>query len=199
MKCAAFKLRRIEAKGYRCMRIAPLKLAQKGRSIVMAIAVIIAIAIGAPVYAQLHSVDRSSVDLVVIYKGDRLLQLKSRGSVVRSYEVALGAQPVGHKLTEGDNRTPEGVYTLDWRNASSQFYRSIHISYPREDDQAAALRKGLSPGGLIMIHGLPNGRRASEMNHPSSDWTNGCIAVTNEEMDEIWSLVEDGTTIIIFP
>ena len=175
------------------------KPAQNGRSIVIAIAAIVPLAFGATVEAQLHSVDRDHIDLVVIYKDDRLLQLKSNGRVVRSYEVALGAEPKGHKLTEGDNRTPEGVYTLDWRNASSQFYRSIHISYPGEDDQASALRKGLSPGGLIMIHGLPNGRGAGEMSHPSSDWTNGCIAVTNEEMDEIWSLVEDGTTIMIFP
>lgn len=176
-----------------------LKRAPKGQSIVVAIAAILLVAIGKTADAQLHSIDRSDVDLVVIYKGDRLLQLKSNGRVLRSYEIALGAEPRGHKLNEGDSRTPEGVYTLDWRNASSQFYRSIHISYPGEDDQAAALRKGLSPGGLIMIHGLPNGRGAGEMNHPSSDWTNGCIAVTNEEMDEIWSLVEDGTTIMIFP
>lgn len=149
--------------------------------------------------AQLHSFDRDSVDLVVIYKSDRLLQLKSKGRVVRSFDVALGAQPEGNKLHEGDNRTPEGVYTLDWRNPDSQFHRSMHISYPRVDERDAAMRRGLSPGGLIMVHGMPNGRRASEMNHPINDWTNGCIAVTNEEMDEIWSLVEDGTTIIIFP
>lgn len=158
-----------------------------------------AVTIGTPAVAQLPSVVRNSIDLVIVYKSDRLLQLKSKGRVVRSYDIALGAQPEGHKMSEGDNRTPEGVYTLDWRNASSRFYRSIHISYPREDDRAAANRRGLSPGGLIMIHGMPNGRRADDMNHPSNDWTNGCLAVTNDEIDEIWSLVEDGTTIIIFP
>lgn len=155
--------------------------------------------IGVAAEAQIPSFTRDIVDLVVIYKGDRLLQLKSRGHVLHSFDIALGAQPEGHKLAEGDNRTPEGVYTLDWRNANSQFYRSIHISYPHEDDQDAARRRGLSPGGLIMIHGMPNGRSAIEMNHPLNDWTNGCIAVANDEMDEIWSLVEDGTTIIIFP
>ncbi|MEM7041742.1 MAG: L,D-transpeptidase family protein [Pseudomonadota bacterium] len=160
---------------------------------------IVAAAFSMPVNAQLPSVAKKAIDLVVIYKKDRLLQLKSKGDVVRSYDIALGAQPEGHKLKEGDNRTPEGVYTLDWRNSQSQFHRSIHISYPRKDEEAAAHRRGLSPGGLIMIHGLPNGRRADDMNHPYSDWTNGCIAVTNDEMDEIWSLVEDGTTIIIFP
>ncbi len=149
--------------------------------------------------AQLPGLVHGPIDLVVIYKGDRVLHLKSRGQVVRSFEVALGATPVGHKLAEGDNRTPEGVYTLDWRNANSQFHRSMHISYPREVDQAAAQRRGVSPGGLVMIHGMPNGRQASDMNHPVNDWTNGCIAVTNAEMDEIWSLVDDGTTIIIYP
>jgi murein L,D-transpeptidase YafK len=154
---------------------------------------------GGHVFAQLPGGIHGPVDLVVIYKRDRILHLKSEGRVVRSFDVALGGEPVGHKFVEGDNRTPEGVYTLDWRNANSQFYRSIHISYPREDDQEAARRRGMSPGGLVMIHGMPNGREASDMNHPANDWTNGCIAVTNTEMDEIWSLVEDGTTIIIFP
>lgn len=149
--------------------------------------------------AQLPYFKQNQVDLVVIYKDQRLLQLKRNGHVIRSYKVALGVEPEGHKRIEGDGRTPEGVYTLDWRNAKSQFYRSMHVSYPREQDQDAAKRWGSSPGGLIMIHGLPNGRRASEVGHPSNDWTNGCIAVTNNEMDEIWSLVDDGTTIIIFP
>ena len=149
--------------------------------------------------AQLPGLAHGPVDLVVIYKADRLLHLKSKGRVVRSFDIALGTAPIGHKLAEGDNRTPEGVYTLDWRNANSQFYRSIHISYPREEDQEAAQRRGVSAGGLVMIHGMPNGREARDMNHPLNDWTNGCIAVTNAEMDEIWSLVDDGTTIIIFP
>jgi murein L,D-transpeptidase YafK len=152
-----------------------------------------------PALAQLPYIAQDQVDLVVIYKNERLLQLKRRGHVIRSFDIALGIEPKGHKRIEGDGRTPEGVYTLDWRNAESQFYRSIHVSYPREQDREAAERWGASAGGLIMIHGLPNGRRASEVGHPLIDWTNGCIAVTNSEMDEIWSLVDDGTTIIIFP
>jgi murein L,D-transpeptidase YafK len=152
-----------------------------------------------PVGAQLPSATYQAVDLVVVYKRDRILHLKSKGQIVRSYEIALGSQPKGHKLTEGDGRTPEGVYTLDWRNPDSQFHRSIHISYPHEQDQEIALDRGVTPGGMIMIHGIPNGRHADEMGHPFNDWTNGCLAVTNEEMDEIWSLVEDGTMIIIFP
>lgn len=154
---------------------------------------------GVPAKAQLPHISQAKVDLVVIYKKDRLLQLKRRGQVVRSYNVALGTEPVGHKRKEGDGRTPEGVYTLDWRNANSQFYRSLHVSYPREEDQVPAGRWGVTPGGLIMVHGLPNGRQAKEVGHPRNDWTNGCIAVTNDEMDEIWSMVDDGTTIIIFP
>ncbi|MGI9489747.1 MAG: L,D-transpeptidase family protein [Geminicoccaceae bacterium] len=190
---------RIETEDHHRMIAALLKFAHRGRGRLATFLLIAALGFGMSARAQLPPVNRSVVDLVVIYKGDRLLQLKSQGRVVHSFDIALGAQPKGHKLSEGDNRTPEGVYTLDWRNANSQFYRSIHISYPREDDRASAFRKGLSPGSLIMIHGLPNGRQATDMNHPLSDWTNGCIAVTNSEMDEIWSLVEDGTTIMIFP
>jgi len=175
------------------------EFAHRCRAVLAAIVMIAALTDALPASAQIPSLAGEAVDLVVIYKNDRLLQLKSKGRIVRSFNVALGAEPKGHKLVEGDNRTPEGVYTLDWRNANSQFYRSMHISYPREDDQAAALRRGVSAGGLIMIHGLPNGRQAGDMNHPVNDWTNGCIAVDNDEMDEIWSLVEDGTTIIIFP
>ena len=152
-----------------------------------------------PLQAQLPHLTQSQVDLVVIYKRDRLLQLKHNGRVVRKFDIALGGQPEGHKRIEGDGRTPEGVYTLDWRNSNSQFHRSMHISYPRDEDVETAKRWGKTPGGLIMIHGLPNGRQAQEVGHPRNDWTNGCIAVTNEEMDEIWSLVDDGTTIIIFP
>lgn len=156
---------------------------------------------GSAARAQLPHIapDPDKVDLVVIYKADRLLQLKHQGRMVRSYDIALGVTPEGHKRMEGDGRTPEGVYTLDWRNPNSSFYRSLHVSYPREDDQRAADRWGVSPGGLIMVHGLPNGRQARDVGHPNNDWTNGCIAVTNEEMDEIWSMVDDGTTIIIFP
>lgn len=175
------------------------KFAHWYHNVSTAIVITAVFALTFPAGAQLPALARDPIDLVVVYKSERTLHLKSKGQIVRSYDIALGAAPEGHKLFEGDNRTPEGVYTLDWRNASSQFYRSIHISYPHDDDQAAAHRREVSPGGLIMIHGMPNGRQAGDMNHPLNDWTNGCIAVTNDEMDEIWSLVEDGTTIIIFP
>lgn len=153
-----------------------------------------------PVRAQLPHLMTPKADLVVVYKARRLLQLKRHGLVLRSYRVALGFAPVGHKRMEGDGRTPEGVYQLDWRNPNSQFHRSIHVSYPGREDVGPAARWGLSPGGLIMVHGLPNkAGRTDRLGHPVRDWTNGCIAVTNDEIEEIWQMVDDGTTIIIYP
>lgn len=174
-------------------------LAHNLRQLIWLIFATVIMALHTPVQAQLPHITQSQIDLVVIYKGERQLHLKRNGHVVRTFDIALGVEPTGHKRVEGDGRTPEGVYTLDWRNSNSQFYRSMHVSYPQEKDVETAERWGAEPGGLIMIHGLPNGRRAQEVGHPRNDWTNGCIAVTNEEMDEIWSLVDDGTTIIIFP
>lgn len=153
-----------------------------------------------PALAQLPHLENSKADLVVVHKGRRTLELLRDGRPLKTYRIALGPEPDGPKRTEGDGRTPEGVYTLDWRNPKSNFYRSIHVSYPRPGaDDVHAVRWGVPAGGLIMIHGLPNGVPAKRMGHPWNDWTNGCIAVTNEEIDEIWSLVEDGTTIIIYP
>jgi murein L,D-transpeptidase YafK len=157
------------------------------------------LACAGPAMAQLPRAEPVKADLVIVRKKDRTLELRRAGRTITTFPIALGPSPAGPKRKEGDGRTPEGVYTLDWRNSSSQFYRAIHISYPRGDDLLHALRWGVSPGGLIMLHGLPNGVSAARVGHPWSDWTNGCIAVTNEEMDEIWSMVDDGTTIIIYP
>ena len=118
---------------------------------------------------------------------------------MRSYRVALGWDPVGPKQFQGDGRTPEGQYELDWRNPESKFYRAIHISYPAPADLARARSQGLPPGGNIMIHGLPNDLEIIGADHAKWDWTEGCIAVTNAEMDEIWSYVDDGTPIEIRP
>jgi len=141
----------------------------------------------------------SHVDRVLVLKKERTLELLSRGKVMKVYKVALGGDPVGPKTKQGDHKTPEGVYVLDFRNAHSQFYKSIHISYPSQRDRAVARRKGISPGGDVFVHGLPNGFGAVGAAHRLKDWTDGCIAVTNQEMDEIWQAVPDGTEIEIRP
>ncbi len=141
------------------------------------------------------------VDQVVVEKSARRLRLMADGQVLREYRVALGDNPRGHKEREGDERTPEGDYILDWRNPRSNYYKAIHISYPNERDALFARFMGHSPGGMIMIHGLPNHivSEAVRREYQGRDWTDGCIAVTNQEMDEIWSLVRDGTPIRILP
>jgi murein L,D-transpeptidase YafK len=136
---------------------------------------------------------------VVVYKQQRRLELHTGDGVWKAYRIALGGNPAGHKQQRGDSRTPEGAYRLDWRNPRSQFHRSIRISYPNAADRASARRRGVSPGGDIFIHGLPNGMGAMGAAHTARDWTDGCIAVTNEEIEEIWSVVREGTPIHIHP
>lgn len=138
-------------------------------------------------------------DRVVVLKRERTLQLLSQGKVIKSYKVALGGDPVGPKTRQGDHKTPEGIYVLNSRNAHSQFYKSIHISYPDAKDREVARQQGVSPGGDVFVHGLPNGYGWIGASHRLKDWTDGCIAVTNEEMDEIWIAVPDGTPIEIRP
>jgi len=138
-------------------------------------------------------------DRVLVLKRERTLELLNHGKVVKTYKVALGGDPVGPKTRQGDHKTPEGVYVLDWRNPHSQFYKSIHISYPNARDRAAVRRQGVSPGGDVFVHGLPNGFGYVGPGHRLRDWTDGCIAVTDEEIDEIWLAVPDGTLIEIRP
>ena len=138
-------------------------------------------------------------DRVVVLKKERTLELLRAGKVIKSYKVALGGDPLGPKTRQGDHKTPEGVYVLDSRNAHSQFHKSIHISYPNTRDRAAAQAKGFSPGGDVFVHGLPNGYGWIGASHPAPDWTDGCIAVTNEEIEEIWNALPDGTEIEIRP
>lgn len=138
-------------------------------------------------------------DRVVVLKKERSLQLLRQGKVIKTYKVALGADPVGPKQRRGDHKTPEGLYLLDSRNPHSQFYKSIHISYPGMRERAAARQKGVSPGGDLFVHGLPKGYGWVGAAHRVKDWTDGCIAVTNPEMDEIWVAVTDGTPIEIRP
>jgi murein L,D-transpeptidase YafK len=138
-------------------------------------------------------------DRVVVVKKERTLQLISQGRVIKTYKVALGGDPVGAKTRQGDHKTPEGLYVLDSRNVHSQFYKSIHISYPNARDRVAARQKGVSPGGDVFVHGLPKGYAWVGAGHRAKDWTDGCIAVTNQEIDEIWLAVMDGTPIEIRP
>jgi murein L,D-transpeptidase YafK len=138
-------------------------------------------------------------DKLVVNKSKRELLLCRDGVVIRSYKVALGKNPVGPKAHQGDSRTPEGAYTISGRNAASAYHKSLRISYPSAADRERARRQGVDPGGDIMIHGLPNGYGYIGAAHRLADWTDGCIAVTNAEIEEIWNLVADGTPIQINP
>ena len=140
-----------------------------------------------------------SADLVLVEKGARKLTLMNGKKVIATYTIALGGSPEGPKRCQGDGKTPEGHYTIVGRNLKSSFYRSLRVSYPNEHDKAEAKAHKCSPGGDIMIHGLPNGRGWFGESHSLVDWTNGCIAVTNSEMDQIWKMVADGTRVQIEP
>lgn len=140
---------------------------------------------------------KGTVDRVLVIKSERRMFLIKDGKVLRHYDISLGRNPVGHKEREGDKRTPEGHYLLDYKLEDSAFYKAIHISYPNERDLENAIRKKLDPGGKIMIHGQPNGNGHLAKVTQQYDWTSGCIAVTNKDMDEIWSLIEEDTPITI--
>lgn len=139
------------------------------------------------------------VDSIVVHKGAHTMELMHSGQVIKSYKIALGTQPVGPKSREGDHKTPEGTYIIDSRNTHSQFHRSLHISYPNAADRERARKLGVAPGGDIFIHGLPNGYGFVGAAHRSRDWTDGCVAVTDQEIEEIWRLVPNGTVVEIHP
>jgi len=141
----------------------------------------------------------TKADQVIVVKSQHTLTLLSHGKILHTYKVALGGSPVGAKGQQGDHKTPEGHYILDHRNAKSRFYKSIHVSYPNEQDKQKASQRGVATGGDIMIHGLPNGFGWLGATHRAQNWTDGCIAVTDAEMDEIWELVPEGTSIEIRP
>ena len=138
-------------------------------------------------------------DKVLIEKIERRLTLLSKGEVIKTYKIALGGNPVGPKERQGDNKTPEGTYIIDSRNRDSGYHLSLHISYPNEKDKMRAKELGVSPGGDIMIHGIKNGLSWVGVSHAEVDWTKGCIAVTDEEMEEIYKLVPNGTIVEIRP
>lgn len=141
------------------------------------------------------------VSQVVVRKAARNLSLYRGNQLVREYRINLGHVPKGHKMQEGDKRTPEGDYVLDWRNARSRYYKSIHISYPNARDRQFAQAIGIDPGGMIMIHGRPASAKTAGLmkEYDTLDWTDGCIAVSNDAMEQIWRLVPDGTPIRILP
>ena len=145
----------------------------------------------APVEAQ--------ADLIEVFKGERRMELKREGKTIRRYRVALGFSPERHKEREGDGRTPEGSYTVDARNPRSAFHLSLRVSYPDADDKAHAESLGVSPGGDIYIHGQPNGWCKFLVGHPVKDWTTGCVAVTDAEIREVWSLAPTGVRVVIHP
>jgi murein L,D-transpeptidase YafK len=138
-------------------------------------------------------------DRVVVAKSKRTLTLQRNGERLRTYSIALGGQPAGHKQRQGDERTPEGVYAIDARNPNSAYHLSLRISYPNVDDRKRAAVRGVDPGGQIMIHGVGGSSARASSLHPLFDWTDGCVAVTDEQMDEIWELVDVGTPIEITP
>lgn len=142
----------------------------------------------------------SPVDRVVVRKAERTLTLMSGRDAVRRFPVYLGRAPVGHKRRQGDFRTPEGSYRIDARNPASRYYRALRLSYPNAADRAAAAARGQPPGGDIMIHGMPvSPARRGLLMYGGRDWTDGCIAVSNAHMQEVWELVGVGTPVEILP
>lgn len=146
-----------------------------------------------PVHAQ------DFADKVIVEKANRILKLIKDNKVIASYHIALGGNPIGHKEQEGDNKTPEGLYTLDFKKPDSAYYKAIHISYPNAEDIKNAKKKGVSPGGAIMIHGQKNGYGAFAAVTQQYDWTLGCIALTNSDMDAVWRSIKIPTPIEIKP
>lgn len=144
-----------------------------------------------------HATEKA--DLVIVRKSRAMLYLMHQGMVLKEFHVALSPNHQGPKVMEGDERTPEGRYVLDYKNSDSSFYKSIHISYPNQADLARAHKYNVDPGGEIMIHGLPPDTHLPPSIVQEFNWTDGCIAVTNHQMDEIWAAVDVGTPIEILP
>lgn len=152
-----------------------------------------------PKLAPLPETISTSVEKILVVKSAHKLQLIQNGRAIKTYRISLGKQPKGHKLREGDKRTPEGIYWVDWRKKSDKFNLAMHIDYPNVSDAATARRDGVDPGGMIMIHGTPDTEENPESLFHTLDWTDGCIAMKNHEMREVWNLVKDGTMVEIRP
>lgn len=154
---------------------------------------------GLQIFPKGYRAPKNLVDKVVVYKNIHQMLLYKGDNVIRKYWIALSDRPQGHKVQEGDKRTPEGTYTLDYVKENSYYYRAFHISYPNPKDIENARRLGVRPGGMIMVHGQPPSNGEFHETVQRSDWTNGCIAILNPEIDEFISLVDPGTTIEINP
>ncbi|PYK12961.1 MAG: hypothetical protein DME65_03000 [Verrucomicrobia bacterium] len=141
----------------------------------------------------------TAIDRIVVEKSEKRLSIFRDGNQIKRYRIALGRNPIGAKQEEGDMKTPEGIYKVDGRNAQSNFHLALHISYPSDDDSRRAAVRGVSAGFDIMIHGIQNGRGWIGAFHRWKNWTAGCIAMTDEEIEELWRVTPDGTTIEIRP
>jgi len=140
-----------------------------------------------------------TADYLVLEKSNRRLMIFSSDTPIKEYAVALGREPIGPKQFEGDGKTPEGRYLIDRRKADSSFHLALHVSYPNAQDEQFAASRARSPGSAIMIHGIRNGLGFLGPLHRLRDWTDGCVAVTNAEIEELWRAVPDGTAIEIRP
>ena len=177
-----------------CLGVASVSQAAFTETIIRTPASLVAPAPLAPAPASAPLIDK-----VLVLKSERRLQLMSGTTSMKSYRISLGKQPKGAKMREGDKRTPEGFYWLDWRKTSENYNLAMHISYPNSRDKAQAAKQGVSAGSMIMIHGTPIDDEYPEWYFKTLDWTNGCIAMSNTDMREVWNLVKDGTLIEIRP
>src|SRR5207237_5719090 len=172
------------------------------RRVVLLAIVIVMFVVGVHFYA--HHVwnpvpTGTTIDRIVVEKSARRLSIFANGKELKTYRVALGRNPIGPKREAGDMKTPEGIYTIDARNPQSSFHLALHISYPSDEDNARAAERGLPAGFDIMIHGIQNGLGWIGAFHRRHDWTAGCIALTDEEIEELWRVTPDGTMIEIRP
>jgi murein L,D-transpeptidase YafK len=157
------------------------------------------LAAGGPAPPDWEKYATPKADKVIVYKGLRRMELCRTGTVLRTYHIALGRHPFGQKMEEGDGRTPEGRYTIDRRNMMSEYHLALHISYPDRNDLRRAAAQGVPAGGSIMIHGQPNYLTQADRLKLNKDWTAGCIALTNPEIDEVWRLTDNGVAVDILP
>lgn len=143
--------------------------------------------------------ENSIIDKMVVEKSNHRLYLIKNGVLIKEYSIALGKNPTGHKTRKGDSKTPEGIYVIDYKNPNSLYHLSLHISYPNSTDKKLAEKNDVNPGGMIMIHGIKNGLGFIGRLHRIYDWTNGCIAVTDPEIEEIYRVTPVGIVIEIKP